>query len=133
KDSLDFSFSGIKTAVLYYVNKSRSASKRLDKDAVSDICYAFQEAVLDVLVEKACLASRITGCRRIVIGGGVAANNRLRKKFAEAGKLHGLKIYVPEKRYCLDNAAMVGALGEELYRRGHRSDLYLNADPNLAY
>lgn len=133
KDSLDFSFSGIKTAVLYYVNKLRSGSKRLDKEAVSDICYAFQEAVLDVLVEKACLASRITTCRRIVIGGGVAANNRLREKFLEAGRLHGIKVHVPEKRYCLDNAAMVGALGEELYRRGRRSDLYLNADPNLAY
>ncbi len=133
KDSLDFSFSGIKTAVLYYARDiERQSPKGLDRDTVSDICYAFQESVLDVLVEKAFLAARIKGLKRIVIGGGVAANGRLREKFFDAARLSGnAKIYFPKFEYSMDNAAMVGALGEELYKRGYRSDLYLTAEPNL--
>jgi N6-L-threonylcarbamoyladenine synthase len=127
KDSLDFSFSGIKTAVLYYVRKQKKLSDRL----VCDICRAFQEAALDVLVEKACLACRMKGVSTVVVGGGVAINSRLRQKFSEAGALFGIKAYFPEKRYCLDNAAMVGSLGEALYRKSRRSDMYLNAEPNL--
>lgn len=127
KDSLDFSFSGIKTAVLYYVRKQA----RLDESLICDICYAFQEAVLDVLVEKAYLASVMKGVKTIVVGGGVTANSRLRQKFAEAASLSGIKVFFPEKKYCLDNAAMVGFLGEALYKRAERSDLYLTAEPNL--
>ena len=127
KDSLDFSFSGIKTAVLYYVRKR----SRLDEGLICDICYAFQEAALDMLAEKACLACKMKGARTLVVGGGVAANSRLRQKLSEAGALSGIKVYFPEKRYCLDNAAMVGFLGEALYRKGQRSDMYLTAEPNL--
>ena len=127
KDSLDFSFSGIKTAVLYYVDKI----KRLDNGQVADICYAFQESVVDVLVEKALLAVKMTDSKRIVVGGGVAANSRLRKKMVEAGSLHGIKIYFPAMKYCIDNAAMVGTLGAELYKKGYKSDIYLTAEPNL--
>ncbi len=127
KDSLDFSFSGIKTAVLYYVRKV----KKLDQDIVSDICYAFQEAVVDVLVEKACLACKKESAKRIVVGGGVAANSRLRTRLTQQAALSGIEVYFPKFQYCLDNAAMVGFLGESLYRRGSRSDLYLTAEPNL--
>ncbi|MFA6078771.1 MAG: tRNA (adenosine(37)-N6)-threonylcarbamoyltransferase complex transferase subunit TsaD [Candidatus Omnitrophota bacterium] len=133
KDSLDFSFSGIKTAVLYYVRKLEQKSpKGLDAGTVSDICYAFQESVLDVLVEKAFFAAKVKGLKRIVIGGGVAANGRLREKFHDAAALAGdVKVYFPKFEYSMDNAAMVGTLGEELYKRGYRSDLYLSAEPNL--
>jgi len=127
KDSLDFSFSGIKTAVLYYVRKQ----KRLDEGLICDICYAFQEAALDVLAQKACLACNMNGVKTVVVGGGVAANSKLRQKLSEAASFSGIKVYFPEKRYCLDNAAMVGFLGEALYKRGNRSDLYLTAEPNL--
>ncbi|MCX5686749.1 MAG: tRNA (adenosine(37)-N6)-threonylcarbamoyltransferase complex transferase subunit TsaD, partial [Candidatus Omnitrophica bacterium] len=127
KDSLDFSFSGIKTAVLYYSQKV----KELNKDIVADICCAFQEAALDILVEKAILAARITNCSRIVVGGGVAANGRLREKLTTACEFSSMNLHFPELKYCLDNAAMVGALGEELYRKGLKSDLYLTAVPNL--
>ena len=135
KDSLDFSFSGIKTAVLYYVRKRESmvhGPSSMDKQTINDICYSFQENVLDTLVEKTFLAASMHGIKNIVVGGGVAANSRLREKFAGASKFsEGVKIYFPEKKYCMDNAAMVGVLGEELYKRGHRSDLYLSAEPNL--
>lgn len=125
KDSLDFSFSGIKTAVLYYVREATPVKP------VPDVCRAFQEAALDVLVEKTVAACARTRSRSVVIGGGVAANNRLRDKLAEAGRFNGFKVFFPEFRYCLDNGAMIGVLGAELYKRGYRSDLYLNAEPNL--
>ena len=136
KDSLDFSFSGIKTAVLYYVRDLERKTKderRKTRDAIiNDICYAFQENVLDILVEKTFLAADIYKVSSIIVGGGVAANSRLREKFKEASRFSGgIKVRFPEKRYCMDNAAMVGVLGEELYKRGHRSDLYLSAEPNL--
>lgn len=128
-NSLDFSFSGIKTAVLYYARKSE---KFMDEELVNDICYAFQENVIDELVEKAMRLAELHKVKNVVVGGGVAANTRLREKFASAGKFSGgIKIYFSAKAYCMDNAAMVGALGEELYKRGHRSDLYLGAEPNL--
>lgn len=134
KDSLDFSFSGIKTAVLYYARDNglehggRGVKRR---GPIGDVCYAFQEAALDVLVDKAVLACKMKRADSIVIGGGVAANSVLRKKFSDAAAVAGIKAYFPKMQYCMDNAAMVGVLGEALYRKGHRSDLYLTAEPNL--
>lgn len=136
KDSLDFSFSGLKTAVLYYVrNLEQRAQNRKHGIAdalVNDICYSFQENALDMLAEKAFLAARLYNVKDIVVGGGVAANSTLRKKFSEASMFSGgIKVHFPERAYCMDNAAMVAVLGEELYKIGHRSDLYLSAEPNL--
>lgn len=127
KDSLDFSFSGIKTAVLYHVRKQ----PRIDRSVACDICRAFQEAALDVIVEKAMLAARLSRVKRVVVGGGVAINSRLREKFAVSSGTAGVKVYFPKGEHCLDNAAMVGSLGEELFKRGTRSDLFLSAEPNL--
>lgn len=139
KGSLDFSFSGIKTAVLYYVKKNVHSPQSMVhgqstmdyRPLINDICYAFQEASLDVLVDKACLAAKISGVKSIVVGGGVAANSTLREKLRNGASLMGLKVYFPRFLYCLDNAAMVGALGEALYKKGQRSDMYLTAEPNL--
>lgn len=127
KGSLDFSFSGVKTAVLYHVNKT----PQMDEAAVCDICHAFQEAALDVLVEKAFLAADLHGADRIVVGGGVAANGKLRDKFHAAAAGTKKRVYFPPRAYCMDNAAMIGSLGEDLFKKGHRSDLYLGAEPNL--
>ncbi|MBI5124250.1 MAG: tRNA (adenosine(37)-N6)-threonylcarbamoyltransferase complex transferase subunit TsaD [Candidatus Omnitrophica bacterium] len=132
KDSLDFSFSGIKTAVLYYVRNTQYAIRNTGSSITNDICYAFQEAALNELVERAFLAARLHKVKDIVVGGGVAANSRLREKFSENARFsEGVRIYFPEKKYCTDNAAMVGSLGEEMYKQGKRSDLYLSAEPNL--
>lgn len=142
KDSLDFSFSGIKTAVLYYV-RGRQANApgaallpsglrptgRVKGQEINDICCSFQETALDSLVEKAFLAAELHKVKNIVVGGGVAANFRLREKFENAAKFSGgVKVYFPKKEYCMDNAAMVGVLGEELYKRGYKSDFYLSAE-----
>ena len=99
--------------------------RRTTREAITnDICYAFQENALDTLVEKTFLAVDINRVNSIIVGDGVAANSRLREKF-------GARAHFPEKKYCMDNAAMVGVLGEELYKRGRSSDLYLSAEPNL--
>jgi len=133
KDSLDFSFSGIKTAVLYYVRDNGIRGQRPEArgQRIADVCYAFQEAALDALVANTAAACAKTKSSSVVVGGGVAANKRLRDKLAEAGRLNGFKAFFPEFRYCLDNGAMIGVLGQELYKRGYRSDLRLNAEPNL--
>jgi len=134
KGSLDFSFSGVKTAVLYYARNLQQANggRPMTNDETADICCAFQETVIDELVDKAMLAAELHKVKSIVVGGGVAANTRLREKFTDAARFSGgVKVYFPLKKYCTDNAAMVGVLGEELYKKGHRSNLYLSAEPNL--
>jgi len=144
KDPLDFSFSGIKTAVLYYVkNYLKINNLHYTKDnscqlsAVScqliyDIAASFQETVIETLIKKSLLACKIKKTNRLVIGGGVAANNRLREEFYAETKKNKVKIYFPPKELCLDNAAMVAGLGYRLFKKGYRSNLDLSADLNEA-
>jgi N6-L-threonylcarbamoyladenine synthase len=131
KDSLDFSFSGVKTAVLYYVRKIEGSGTGISNTEINDICYAFQEAALDVIVDKALLAARKNSLKTIVVGGGVTANSRLREKMICAAGIAGITAHFPKFEYCLDNGAMIAFFGDMLYRRGHRSDLYLSAEPNI--
>jgi N6-L-threonylcarbamoyladenine synthase len=124
---LDFSFSGIKTAVLYYVQRHESwvmshGSRRKTQDArrktkISDIAASFQETIINTLIQKSLLACKLKKINRLVIGGGVAANNRLREIFFHEAKERGLKVYFPPQELCLDNAAMVAGLGYQLSRR----------------
>lgn len=128
KRPLDFSFSGIKTAVLYYVRrKSGNAQIRLGKRETADIAASFQETVIDALIKKSFLACKLKRVNRLVIGGGVVANNRLREKFLGAGKSAGLNCYFPPQALCTDNAAMVAGFGYQLFKRGYKSGLDLNA------
>ncbi len=137
RDSLDFSFSGLKTALLYTARGS-SRGPSLGKERpgplppgrVADLAASFQEAVVDVLVEKALRAARHAGASRVVIGGGVACNGRLRTRLAEACAEEGLDLSVPPPRLCTDNADMVAALGCHLFGEGARAGLDLDADPN---
>lgn len=125
KNPLDFSFSGIKTGVLYYIK-----NKRLASSEKSDIAAAFQETVIEALVRKSLLACELKKIKTLVIGGGVAANNRLREKFSEEAYAKGIKCYFPSKKLCMDNAAMVAGFGYQLFRKGKFSDLALNAQLN---
>ena len=125
KEELDFSFSGIKTAVLYYVK-----DRRLSTGEKADISASFQEAVVDTLVKKAILACKIKKVSRLVVGGGVVANNRLRDKFYEAAAAHNLNCYFPAQSLCMDNAAMIAGLAYQLFKKGYRSDLSLTVDLN---
>jgi len=108
KNSFDFSYSGLKTAVLYYIKKVK-----LTDDVINEICYAFQEAALTSLINQIKKAVSACGVNRMLVGGGVIANKRLREKLAELE----LSLYFPEMEYCSDNAGMVAGLGYELYNK----------------
>jgi len=107
-DSLDFSFSGVKTSVANHVNACRKANLEL---AVPDICASFQEAVAEVLVHKTMQAAAAKGIKNLVVAGGVAANPRLRELFAEHCPAKGLTLFLVPLEFCTDNAAMIALAG----------------------
>jgi len=131
KNELDFSFSGIKTAVLYYVRrlKNRPTGKQANRPT-KDICASFQEAVINTLVKKAILACQLKKVNRLLLGGGVVANGSLRRRFIKAADEHGLSCHFPARKICMDNAAMVAGLGYQLFKKGYKSGLYLNSELN---
>ncbi|MGZ3513319.1 MAG: tRNA (adenosine(37)-N6)-threonylcarbamoyltransferase complex transferase subunit TsaD [Thermodesulfobacteriota bacterium] len=131
KKSLDFSFSGLKTAVVNYVKTHPEPTGGYPEDLIRDIVCSFQEAVVEVLVKKTVHAAQHRGLKRIVLSGGVAANQRLRQKITEESLDQKLKVYLPSPSFCTDNAAMVGVVGYEYLKRGIRSPLSLNAFSNL--
>ncbi len=127
KGSLDFSFSGIKTAVLYHVRgqDARSRQVNLDETSRADIAASFQQAVVDVLVGKTILALQQQGLSRVILGGGVSANSTLRQGMAEACREAGAELFLALPAYCTDNAAMVAGLAYHKLRAGLRADLGL--------
>jgi tRNA N6-adenosine threonylcarbamoyltransferase len=122
--SLDFSFSGLKTSVVNYVR----AHPDVD---IADVAASFQEAVVDVLVEKARTASAMSGARGIALGGGVAANSQLRESILGACAADGVRGYVPTREMCTDNAAMIAAAGWHRLRLDGPTSLDEGAHPNL--
>jgi N6-L-threonylcarbamoyladenine synthase len=132
RESLDFSFSGIKTAVLYHVNGSGKTSggiEKLGESEIADIAASFQEAVVDVLVAKTMRALDQTGLNTVAVSGGVAANSRLREKMRSACEDRGAEFHAAPLAYCMDNAAMIAAIGFHLYQAGCFADLTLDARP----
>ncbi len=125
KGSLDFSFSGLKTAVLNVI-KGRGPLTETD---ISDIAAGFQEAAVDTLVQKAVWSIEATGARSLVLAGGVACNQRLRERLSEAALREGFRLSVPEARFCSDNGAMIAALGYHQIVKGVVGSLDMNASP----
>ncbi|MDD4200178.1 MAG: tRNA (adenosine(37)-N6)-threonylcarbamoyltransferase complex transferase subunit TsaD [Eubacteriales bacterium] len=128
KDSFDFSFSGIKTGVLNYVNSEKQAGREIN---VPDVAAGFQQAVLDVIVTKTVTAAIQMNKDKIVMAGGVAANSRLREMLQAECDKHGISLYHPSPILCTDNAAMIGCAAYYNYKAGKISDLTLDAIPNL--
>jgi tRNA N6-adenosine threonylcarbamoyltransferase len=124
RGSLDFSFSGVKTAVLNYV---KSLGGELSPSQIREIAASFQEAIVDTLVAKVLRAARRDSTRDVVVVGGVACNSRLREKLSREGKSAGVTVHFPPPALCTDNAAMVAVAGFHLLKECLRSDLSLNA------
>ena len=152
KQALDFSFSGLKTAVYNYVRRHtenaecemRNAESEpgipnsefrtpnsLDRQAIADIAASFQEAAVDILVTKTLRACQRTGVTQVVVGGGVASNRRLRVRFADEAAAKKLRVVFPPPKLCVDNGAMVAGIGFPLLQRGRVASLDVPSDPNL--
>nr|WP_302599429.1 tRNA (adenosine(37)-N6)-threonylcarbamoyltransferase complex transferase subunit TsaD [uncultured Cellulosilyticum sp.] len=126
--SYDFSFSGLKSAVLNYVNGAKMKGEEIN---AADLAASFQASVTDVLVEKAMQLAKEKNISKIALAGGVAANQGLREVMEAACEKSGKKLYYPGLKLCTDNAAMIGCAAYYEYLKGTRADMSLNAVPNL--
>ena len=127
EDNYNFSFSGLKTAVLNYLNSTRLRGEEI---VTEDVCKSFQEAVVDVLLEKSFRLAREKNMDKIVLCGGVSANSRIREAFEERGREENIKIFYPELKLCTDNAAMIASAAYYEYMAG-KVDEENFANPNL--
>ena len=124
----DFSFSGLKSAVLNYLNHAKMTGEEVRPE---DLAASFQAAAVDVLVEHAIRGAKEFGYDKLAMAGGVASNSELRRRMKEACDKEGIRLYYPSPVFCTDNAAMIGAAGYYEYCRGTRSGWDLNAVPSL--
>lgn len=129
EDSLDFSFSGLKSSVLNYLNRCEMKGEPYN---VADVATGLQEAIVDVLAQKAMMAARLKGVSTILLAGGVAANSRLREVIKELASKENINVIWPSPILCTDNAAMIGCAAYHKYLGGNFADLTLNAVPNLS-
>ena len=119
----DYSFSGVKTSLLYFVRDEMLKDPEFMEKNKEDICASFQKTLIDILMDKLIKAAKDTGIRQITIGGGVSANSGLRNRITEEGKMRGWKTYLPEFKFTTDNAAMIAIAGYFRYKNGERTGL----------
>ena len=112
---LDFSFSGLKTAILYFIQKNVAENPKFIEENLNDICASIQHSIIEILMDKMKLAVSQTGINRIAIGGGVSANSGIRNAMKEAQTKYGWQTYIPKFEYTTDNAAMIGIVGYQKY------------------
>jgi N6-L-threonylcarbamoyladenine synthase len=134
--SLEFSFSGLKTSVLYHLRKTGfkpagDAASAEEGKLLADLCASFQAAVVDVLIEKAIRAAESQKVRQIAVAGGVSANSELRRRLTAAARDRNIDVFFPKLEYCTDNGAMVAMVGFLKLAHGQSSTLELTAEPNL--
>jgi N6-L-threonylcarbamoyladenine synthase len=125
----DFSYSGLKTALINYVNKAKQKNEKID---INDVCASFQSAAIDVLVEKSVKACCNNKLKKLCVAGGVSANSYLRERLKKICPEYDIKLFMPDLKYCTDNAAMIGAQGYYNYISGKGlADMSLSAQPHL--
>ncbi|GIZ07633.1 tRNA (adenosine(37)-N6)-threonylcarbamoyltransferase complex transferase subunit TsaD [Flavobacterium sp. UMI-01] len=112
---LDFSFSGLKTAILYFIQKNKLANENFIEENRDDICASIQHTIIEILMDKIKLAVKETGITQVAIGGGVSANSGIRNTLKEAEQKYGWKTFIPKFEYTTDNAAMIGIVGYQKY------------------
>jgi N6-L-threonylcarbamoyladenine synthase len=115
---LDFSFSGLKTAILYFIQKNKAENPDFIEQNLSDICASVQHTIIEILMDKLKMASEQTGITQIAIGGGVSANSGIRKRLKESESELGWKTFIPKFEYTTDNAAMIGIAGYHKFLKG---------------
>lgn len=115
-DGLNFSFSGLKTGILYFTQRETAKNPDFIQENLADICASIQKTIIAILMDKLKEATRLTGVSRVAIGGGVSANSGIRKALRDAEQELGWKTYIPSFEYCTDNAAMIGIVGYLKYR-----------------
>ena len=113
--NLDFSFSGLKTAILYFIQKNVAENPNFIEENLEDICASIQHTIIEILMDKLKLAVAQTGIKQVAIGGGVSANSGIRKTLKEAEQKYGWKTYIPKFEYTTDNAAMIGIVGYQKF------------------
>lgn len=112
---MDFSFSGLKTAILYFIQKNKQENPNFIEENLNDICASIQHTIIEILMDKLKLAVKETGIKQIAIGGGVSANSGIRTTLKESEAKYGWKTFIPKFEYTTDNAAMIGIVGYQKY------------------
>ncbi|WP_405206200.1 tRNA (adenosine(37)-N6)-threonylcarbamoyltransferase complex transferase subunit TsaD [Aquimarina sp. LLG6339-5] len=132
-DGLNFSFSGLKTAVLYFVQKQVKENPDFIKENLEDVCASIQYTIINILIDKLKKASKETGIKAIAIGGGVSANSGIRKALKEGEHKYGWKTFVPKFEYTTDNAAMIGIVGYLKYLKKDFTDMSIVAKARIKF
>lgn len=131
-EGLNFSFSGLKTAVLYFIQKKTQENPNFIAENLADICASVQHTIVEILMTKLQKAVKQTGIKQIAIGGGVSANSGIRNALLTLGEKYGWKTYIPEFQYCTDNAAMVGIVGYYKFLENQFTDQQTTAKARLS-
>jgi N6-L-threonylcarbamoyladenine synthase len=129
--ALEFSFSGLKTAILYFIQKETQRDPKFLETALPDVCASIQHTIVSYLMDKLHNAVDQTGIKRVAIGGGVSANSGIRNALNEVRNTHGWDTYIPKFAYCTDNAAMIAMVGALMYRQGDQTPFSATAKARL--
>lgn len=129
--NLDFSFSGLKTSILYFLKDQLKENPNFIQENLADICASVQDRIVSILMNKLIKAAQITGFKQIAVAGGVSANSSLRKALSQAGETYGWQTFVPQLEYCTDNAAMIGITAYYKYQAAQFAGQDTTPDPRL--
>lgn len=132
-EGLNFSFSGLKTGILYFIQKQTAINPNFVQENLADICASVQQTIVDILMKKVLKAVKQTGIKEVAIGGGVSANSGIRAALTALGEKCGWHTYIPKFEYCTDNAAMIGIVGYYKYKEEQFADVQTVADPRLSF
>lgn len=128
---LDFSFSGLKTQILYFIQNNQQKNPQFIEENLEDICASVQQIIIDIIVEKVIRACELTGIQQVAIGGGVSANQGIREALSALKQTHGIEVLIPKKEWTTDNAAMIGIVGYFKYLENEFATLDTIAQPRL--